>query len=76
VADQVSKELMLEVGDRHLVEKLSPALVECFGGQLQDVIASLGDLAKLEREALVIAQAGDHNLKYRFWGASSQAPLG
>ena len=76
VADQVSKLLMLEVGDKHLVEKLSPALAECFGGQLQGVVASLGDLAQLEREALVIAQAGDHDLKFRFWGASSQAPLG
>jgi putative nucleotidyltransferase with HDIG domain len=76
VADQISKELMLEVGDRNLVEKLSPALADRFGGQLHDVIASLGDLAQLEREALVIAQAGDHKLKYRFWGASNQAPLG
>lgn len=76
VADQVSKLLMLEVRDSHPVEKLSPALAERFGGQLHDVIASLGDLATLEREALVIAQAGDHELKYRFWGASNQAPLG
>jgi hypothetical protein len=75
VADQISRELTLEVGDRNLVEKLSPALAESFGGQLQDVMASLGDLAQLERAALVIAQAGDYNLKYRFWGASSQAPL-
>jgi len=76
VADQISRELTLEVGDNNLVEKLSPALAERFGGPLQDVIAGLGDLATLEREALVIAQAGDHKLKYRFWGASSQAPLG
>lgn len=75
VADQVSKLLMLEVGDANLVEKLSPALAERFGGQLQDVIASLGDIAKLEREAHVIAQFGDQNLKYRLWRAGSQTPI-
>jgi len=75
VADQVSKLLMLEVGDENLVEKLSPALAERFGGQLHGVIANLGDIAKLEREVHVVANVGDQNLKYRFWGASRQASL-
>lgn len=75
VADQVSKLLTLEVGDGNLAGKLSPALAERFGGQLQDVIASLGDIAKLEREVHVVAQVWDQNLKYRFWGVSNQTPL-
>ncbi len=57
VADQISKQLS-GGGGNLLVEELPPALVEHFGGQLQDVIASLGDLSKIENEAQVFAQVG------------------
>ena len=56
VADQISKLRMLEKGGNSIVEELPPALAEHFGGQLKDIIASLGDLSNLESEAQVFAQ--------------------
>ncbi len=56
VANQISKYLILGDSGNPVVEELYPALVEKFGGGLEDVIASLGDLSKLENEAQVFAQ--------------------
>lgn len=56
VANQISKFLTLGDSGNPVVEELSPALVEKFGGDLEDIIASLGDLSKLENEAQVFAQ--------------------
>ena len=57
VADQISKQLSMGYGGNTIVEELSPDLANHFGGQLQDIIASLGDLSKIENEAQVFAQA-------------------
>jgi putative nucleotidyltransferase with HDIG domain len=57
VADQISKQIS-GGGGNLIVEQLPPALVEHFGGQLQDVVASLGDLSKIADEAQVFAQVG------------------
>jgi putative nucleotidyltransferase with HDIG domain len=72
VADQISKQLALEKGGKNLVEPLPHALKEIFGGQLQDIIAGLGDISKLEFEAHVFAQVGDQNMKYKFWGVQGR----
>jgi putative nucleotidyltransferase with HDIG domain len=56
VANQISKYLKLGDSGNPVVEELSPVLVEKFGGRLEDIIASLGDLSKLESEAQVFAQ--------------------
>jgi len=58
VADQISKLRALGDSGNHVVEELSPALIEHFGGNLQDIIAGLGDLSKIENEAQVFAQVG------------------
>jgi putative nucleotidyltransferase with HDIG domain len=56
VADQISKKLSLGNGGNPVVDELSPALVEYFEGDLDAVIAGLGDIAKLASEAQVFAQ--------------------
>lgn len=56
VANQISKQLGLGNGGNLIVEELPPALAELFGGSLQDVIARLGDISKLESEAQTVAQ--------------------
>lgn len=58
VADQISKQLSMGNSGNMLVEELPPDLANHFGGQLEDIIASLGDLSKIENEAQVFAQAG------------------
>jgi len=58
VADQISKQLEMGHGGNSVVEELPHDLAERFGGQLQDVILSLGDLSKVENEAQVFSQAG------------------
>jgi putative nucleotidyltransferase with HDIG domain len=58
VADQISKQLAMGNAGNRVVEELSPALVEHFGGQLQDIIGELGDLSGIENEARMFAQAG------------------
>jgi putative nucleotidyltransferase with HDIG domain len=68
VADQISRQLALEKGGKNLVEPLPHALAENFGGHLHDIIASLGDVSKLQNEAHIFAQAGDHSISYKFWG--------
>lgn len=56
VANQISKRLALGNSGNSIAEELSPALVERFGGKLDDVIASLGDLSIVASEAQVFAQ--------------------
>jgi putative nucleotidyltransferase with HDIG domain len=55
-ANQISKFRALGNSGNTVVEELTPALVTFFGGELEDIIASLGDLSKLENEAQVFAQ--------------------
>jgi putative nucleotidyltransferase with HDIG domain len=56
VANQISKFRALGYSGNPVVEELTPALVKFFGGQIEDIISSLGDLSKLENEAQVFAQ--------------------
>jgi len=56
VANQISKYLGLGNGGNPIVEKLSPSLIRHFGGELEDIIANLGDISNLVREAQVFAQ--------------------
>ncbi len=56
VADQISKYRALGNSGNPVVDELTPALVEYFGGQMEEIISSLGDLSKLEAEAQVFAQ--------------------
>jgi HD-like signal output (HDOD) protein len=56
VANQISKFRALGNSGNVVVEALSPALVTFFGGELEEIIASLGDMSKLENEAQVFAQ--------------------
>ncbi|MFA6972159.1 MAG: HDOD domain-containing protein [Gallionella sp.] len=58
VANQISKKLGLGNGGNLVVEELPPALAARFNGSLSDIIASLGDISRLESEAKVVAQAG------------------
>lgn len=57
VANQISKQLGFGASGHPAVEALPPVLVERFGGELPDVIASLGDISKLVEEAQLYAQA-------------------
>ncbi|MDD5285358.1 MAG: HDOD domain-containing protein [Desulfuromonadaceae bacterium] len=56
VADQISKRLVAGNSDNPVVEEMPPVLAERFGGVLQDIIDSLGDISELENEARVFAQ--------------------
>lgn len=58
VANQISKQLGMGNGGNLLVEELPPALAAHFNGSLSDIIASLGDLSRIESEAQVVAQVG------------------
>ncbi len=55
VANQISKKLAGTSDDDEL-EELSPELEAYFGGQLQDIIDSLGDISRFENEAQSFAQ--------------------
>lgn len=57
VADQISKHLTMGNSGNLIVEELPPDLADHFGGQLQDIVASLGDLSRIANEAQVFAQA-------------------
>jgi putative nucleotidyltransferase with HDIG domain len=61
VANQISKFRALGNSGNPVVEKLSPALAEHFGGKLEDIIASLGDLSMIESEAQVFAQVSQES---------------
>ncbi len=58
VANQISKQLGLGSGGNLQVEELPPALAARFNGSLSDIIASLGDLSRIENEAQVVAHVG------------------
>lgn len=51
LADQISKKLSLGNAGNLKVEELSPALIQRFGGDMNDIIARLGDLTKIVDEA-------------------------
>ena len=51
VADQISKKLSMGNSGNSLIEELSPALVERFGGNMDSIIERLGDLSKIVEEA-------------------------
>jgi putative nucleotidyltransferase with HDIG domain len=56
VADQISKKLAMGSGGNFLVEPLTPELVERFGGDMDDIIARLGDTSKIVDEAQTYAR--------------------
>jgi len=51
VADQISKQLSMGNSGNLYVEALSPELIDFFGGDMNEIIAQLGDLSKVEEEA-------------------------
>lgn len=55
-ANQISKQLALGDGGNHVVEALPENLMAYFGGDLQGVIASLGDISRLVNDAQVFAK--------------------
>ncbi|MEI7455238.1 MAG: HDOD domain-containing protein [Nitrosomonadales bacterium] len=57
VANQISKQFALGNAGNLIVEDLPTALSERFKGSLQDIIAGLGDVARLTSEANIMAQA-------------------
>ena len=58
VANQISKKMSMGHGGNALVEELSPALAQRFGGGLDNIIAKLGDLSKVEEEAQLFSRGG------------------
>ena len=58
VADQISKHYSMGNSGNPIVEALPPDIAERFGGNLEDVIAQLGDLSKIMDEANSFAQTG------------------
>lgn len=62
VADQISKHYDLGAGN-HIVAALPPDMEERFGGNLEEVIAQLGDLSKVMEEASSFAQIGKEVVK-------------
>lgn len=57
VANQISKQLEMGDAGNPVVEKLPAAAIKRFGGDLEHIIASLGDLSKITDEAVIFAQA-------------------
>ncbi len=51
MADQISKKLSMGHSGNTIVDELPPGLVERFGGNLDNIIARLGDLTKVIEEA-------------------------
>ncbi len=51
MADQISKKLSMGNSGNLVVEELPPALVNRFGGDMDDIIAQLGDLTGMVNEA-------------------------
>lgn len=54
-ANQISKKLKFGAGGNPVVEELPPAIAQRLGGNLDEVIASLGDLDRMYEEAKVFA---------------------
>lgn len=63
VADQISKHYSMGNSGNSVVEALPPSITERFGGNLEDVIAQLGDLSKIMDEANSFAHAGKETAK-------------
>jgi putative nucleotidyltransferase with HDIG domain len=59
IANQIAKYLGYAGAGYPAIEALSPALAERFGGQLPEIIESLGDISKLVDEAQLYAQASN-----------------
>lgn len=57
-ANQISKKMAFGDGGDHCIEVLPPAVRNCFGGDLDTIIASLGDLSNIVEEARLFSQAG------------------
>ena len=60
-ANQISKQLALGVSGNPVVEALPPVLQEYFGGDLDELIANLGDISAIEREVQVFAQISNED---------------
>lgn len=58
IANQISKKLAMGHGGNLIVERLPMTLVKHFGGNLDDIIARLGDLSKIAEEAQAFAKIG------------------
>lgn len=59
VANQISKQLEFGHSGNPVVEALSPALCDYFGGDLQGIIASFGDLSGIVSEAQIFVAISD-----------------
>lgn len=57
-ANQISKKIAIGDGGNHCIEPLSPSVRDCFGGNLDAIIASLGDLSKIAEDAQLFSQLG------------------
>lgn len=57
VANQISKKLGMGDAGNPVVEELPPAVAQRYGGNLDHIIASLGDLSKIAEEAQAFAHA-------------------
>jgi putative nucleotidyltransferase with HDIG domain len=57
-ANQISKKLGFGFGGNACIEELPPAVAARLGGNLEQVIAGLGDLTPVYREAQAFAQSG------------------
>jgi putative nucleotidyltransferase with HDIG domain len=60
-ANQISKQLALGVSGNPVTESLPPLLQDYFGGDLDELIASLGDISAIEREVQVFAQISNED---------------
>jgi hypothetical protein len=55
-ANQISKKLAFGNSGNPCIEPLPTAVQGCFGGDIDDIIAALGDLSKIAEEAQVFSQ--------------------
>ncbi len=58
VANQISKKMSFGDSGDHCIEALPPAVCGFFGGDIDAIIASLGDLSKIAEEAQLFSQVG------------------
>jgi putative nucleotidyltransferase with HDIG domain len=58
VANQISKQMSLGDSGNRVVEALPADMIDYFGGELRDIIASLGDISRLVNDAQVFARIG------------------
>ncbi|MDP2852041.1 MAG: HDOD domain-containing protein [Gallionella sp.] len=57
-ANQISKKMSFGDSGNPCIEALPPAVRNYFGGDIDEIIASLGDLSKIAEEAQVFSQVG------------------